>query len=257
MRDLHRVRAVALTGFFDVARNAGLDPGAMLQEAGLGPGDLENPESRLPASSVARLLETCAARAGSQTFVIGIAERRTFESLGSIAPLLERQNSVRQAIATTTEHRDLLNDVFEIHLHEATEPCFLEVRVLPQFAGAQPLMLTTAMTHVLLRGASHSLWKPTKVCFAMAEPEDGDRVSGFFGCPAEFGSRLDGFEVHSAMLDRKWDEPSETDDAAELLTGIEARIGALRLPAQHDETLDELHRIVAEIRSLVDEQVRA
>ena len=54
---LHKVRAVALTGYEDVARVAGLDPALMLERHGISRESLIDPEERIPATSAAELLD--------------------------------------------------------------------------------------------------------------------------------------------------------------------------------------------------------
>jgi hypothetical protein len=244
------VRAVALTNYVELAQVVGVDPYSLLSDAGISAEQLANPETRLSATAVAGLLEETARQSGCEHFSLLIARGRTFESLGSVAPVVERLDTLRQVIDMTVLQRRRLNDVFEFHVIEGGDTSFLEVTVLPQFAGNQAVTLTTAVTHVLLNGASHGRWKPRTIHFRRDAPRNTIIFTEFFACPVRFGSKIDGFEFDSSSLDRRWTELSGDDSASDLIAGLERHIAELRLLARGrpDGVLDELEEILAELR---------
>ena len=58
----HLSRSAALTGYADLARSVGLDPFRILDSAGVSRRALSDPDLKIPANSVSRILETSAER---------------------------------------------------------------------------------------------------------------------------------------------------------------------------------------------------
>jgi AraC-like DNA-binding protein len=201
---LHQVRAVALTGYVEVARFVGLDPFAMLKRANIRPALLDDPETRLPAAPVADLLEESARMSGCQSFGLLMAECRTFESLGPVALLLQHLGCLREVLKAAVQYRRQLNDVFDLSLSEAAGTALVEVSILPQFAGRQVVDQTMAMTHLLLGGASRWACRPRVVHFRQGPPDDLRIYNRFFPVRVEFDSSFDGLEWGSSELDRRW-----------------------------------------------------
>ena len=71
------VRVAALTGYFEVARQVGLDPVPLLRRIGLTPAMLGNPEQMIPARYAIRLLDSSAEASGCVTFGLRMAECRS------------------------------------------------------------------------------------------------------------------------------------------------------------------------------------
>ena len=200
---LHQVRAVSLTGFIEVARFVGLDPYALLVQAGLSPGMLEDPEARVAGLQVVELLEECARRSSCESFGLLMAECRTFESLGPIALLLEHVGSAREALEATGRFRRHLNDIYDVHIEDG-DPALVKIALPPQFALRQTIDLTVAMTQIMLSGASRQRWRPQVVHFIHSPPANASAYRRFFPAPIQFGSSFDGFETSAEALDESW-----------------------------------------------------
>lgn len=216
---------------------------------------LAEPETRLAATPVAKLLEDSAKLSGCEDFAIRLAERRTFRSLGGIAPILERRTSLREVVSTTVKLKRQLNDVFDLQIID--DPCrsFIQVGVLPQFGGRQATDLVAAITHILLRGASRDGWRPLGVHLNHETPKNTARFDRFFGAPVKFGQPTNGFQCERNALDRPW-AGNALVAAAELVLVLEARIGRLALSPGSDEAVGELKALLAdvaaEIRHIAD-----
>ena len=219
MKALHEVRAVALTGYVEVAQFLGLDPFAMLNRVQISPTLLDDPELRLPAARAVELLEESARLSRCQSFGLLMAECRTFESLGPLTLLLGQLASLRDVLDATVEHRRQLNDIFELSVGDHSGTTLIEVAVLPQFRGQQVLDQVIAMTYVLLSGASRHSWKPRMVHFRHSAPDDPKIFNRFFSCPVQFESVVDGIECDTASLDRRlaWANAPMAQNAARLL----------------------------------------
>lgn len=246
LKALHRVRAVALTDYAIVARAVGLDATAMLENFGLNSSMLADSEARLPAQSVAKLLEASARASRRDDFGVLMAKRRTFKSLGPIAKVLTRLGSLREIIDAASALRRQMNDVFELEIRDGEARAeSVVVKVLPQFAGSQALYLITAMTHVLLRGASHGAWKPKCVHFPTPRVSDPFKFELFFGAPVKFGEAICAFECERGTLDRQFrDDPLTA--ASELMSSIRDKL--MRLEPGDQPEVTELRTLLEHIQ---------
>jgi hypothetical protein len=248
VKALHEVRAVALTDYSTIASSVGLDPLAMLEAAGLTAAMLADPETRLPATAVAGLLEQSALAAGCEDFALRIARCRTYESLGGVAPILERLGCIREIIATTMKLRRQLNDVFSLDIVEHASPCLIVVHVLPQFGTTQARILTVAVTHILLRGATRGGWTPLAVHFRHRAPTDRSEFERFFRAPLHFSSRFDGFECTPETLDRPYGG-NPLVAAADIALMIQAQLDRASPGTVPPEIAKELEDLLKEIRT--------
>jgi hypothetical protein len=195
---------------------------------------------------VAQLLEDSAELSGCEDFAIRMAERRSFQSLGGLAAILERHTSLRGVVSTTRKLRRQLNDVFELDIVDGADQSFIQVSVLPHFAGRQATDLVTAMTHVLLRGASNGGWTPLAVYLNHQAPKEGARFERFFGAPVEFGTLTNGFHCDRQTLDRAWGG-NPLVAAAELVSILEERIANLSQASASLEEVNDLKALLAEV----------
>lgn len=249
MSELHKVRAVALTDYAIVARSVGLDPEDMLRGVGIDPAALVDPEFRFPATAAAILLENSATLSGCDAFGILMAGRRTFGSLGAITGTLERLNSLKEVVGTASGRRRQFSDIVNISIRNGVKATMVEVGVLPGFANAQVVDLTTAMAHVLLKGASGG-WKPKAVHFRHAAPRYREEFARFFEAPVHFDCAVDGFECDPDILERPWTGDPRLA-AAELVESLQRELDDLAAQGDND-TVKALIATLAEIRSFTD-----
>src|SRR6478735_9720138 len=124
---MQQMRAVILSSYVEVAKAVGLDGMRMLRQAGISLDDLEDPENRLPAAAVVRLIERSAEESGCDSFGLLMAERRTFASLGPLSLLLERLPNLRAMIRTLLEFQRELNDVVSSTLEDDGDTSLLRL----------------------------------------------------------------------------------------------------------------------------------
>ncbi|HVU29399.1 MAG TPA: AraC family transcriptional regulator ligand-binding domain-containing protein [Sphingomicrobium sp.] len=187
------VRAVTLTGYPEVSTLVGLDPYEMLRAAGISPATITDPENRISARSVCKLLEDSALASGSETFGLAMAECRSFASLGPVALLLEHLGGVREVVEALTEYRRHLNDIVILGIEEARGEHVLRVELMAKFATPQAADLAIGVAHVALTGASRLRWRPFAVHLTRSAPRDRGPHRRFFGSSVEFGSAFNGF----------------------------------------------------------------
>jgi AraC-like DNA-binding protein len=198
---MHQIRAVALSGYVEAATFAGLDGRRMLQEAGVSWQALDDPENRLPASTLVRLLEDSAARSGCDSFGLLVANTRSFASLGPVSLLLERLPNPREVVRDCIAFQRQLNDIVGISLDEADDACLIKLDLLPDFWSVQTLDLMIGIGYRVMTGASGNRWQPASVHLVRSPPTDLGLWRHFFAAPIQFENSFTGFSsTREAMM---------------------------------------------------------
>ncbi|RYF53574.1 MAG: hypothetical protein EOO27_25840 [Comamonadaceae bacterium] len=68
------IRSATLIGYPELARSIGLDPDRLMRRCGLNPSCLADPDSRIDATAVAKLLETSAAEGQVEDFGLRLSK---------------------------------------------------------------------------------------------------------------------------------------------------------------------------------------
>lgn len=197
---MQQMRAVSLSAYVEVAGSVGLDGARMLRQAGISLEALEDPENRLPAGAVVRLLERSAEESGCDSFGLMMAERRTFASLGPVSLLLERLPNMRAVVRASIVFERHLNDVISIALEEHDDTSLIKFDLWPEYWGAQMVDLLLGIAYQVVTGASGGRWKPACVHTMRRAPEDQSVWRRFFAAPIEFEANVNGFSASSASM---------------------------------------------------------
>jgi AraC-like DNA-binding protein len=199
------VRAAALTCYFEVAREVGLDTVPLLRQAGLTRAMAENPEMMLPAKSVMGLLEESARSSKCETFGLLMAERRKISDIGVISLLIVHQPTLREAIGIVAEYRNRINSTLTLQLEEHGEIAFLRENIaidVPRLVR-QVSDLALGVLYKMCRSIMVDSWRPQCVCFSYERPSSDRSVyERLFDCPLQFGYDFDGIVIERADLDR-------------------------------------------------------
>ncbi|MEA3038033.1 MAG: hypothetical protein QOE79_546 [Sphingomonadales bacterium] len=224
-----QVRGVVLTTYPAVAEAVGLDPYAMLREAGIDPVLLADPEARIPASAVSHLLTESARRSSCETLGLQMAERRGFASLGPLSLLLRYERDFRSVLGRLIEYRRLLGDVLDYDLVEEDGAARLLVLVTPEVAARQSVELAMGLTCRFLGEAMFGGWHPAGACFRYPPPADTQVHQRLFRTRLRFDAPYNGFVVPADSLDRA-NASADPGFAAHALHHVE--LLASELPAQ-------------------------
>src|SRR5215813_9263023 len=112
------IRSATLTNYVDVARSVGLDPYRMIAEFRLPPASLTDPDVRVSAAVVGRLLEESAHRSGKPDFGLRLADRRTVSNLGALALLVREQPTIRKALEVLIGYMFLHSEALRLRMEE-------------------------------------------------------------------------------------------------------------------------------------------
>ncbi len=195
------VRAAALTNFFEVARDLGLNPQPLLREARLSRALLSDPDQRVSVNAGARLLELAAQASGCETFGLRMAESRQLSDFGVMSLLISQQPTLRDALATIIRYRHLVNESLAILLEDAGKVVVIRQEVVLDTPSRQASELALGVVFRLCRALLGAHWHPLNVNFTHAAPVDLQVHRRLFGCPLEFDSEFSGITCLSADLD--------------------------------------------------------
>jgi AraC-like DNA-binding protein len=192
---VHRmIRSASLIGYEEVARAAGLEPGAMLRKFRIPSRCLWDPEVRVPVDSVRQLLEESANRSGIENLGLLMAETRKLSDMGPLGLLIREQPTLRQALEACAHYANRLNEALFLHIEEAGSLVVVREELL--FEGLGPARQSTELAiGVIFRVLRHflgDLWRPRRVCFAHLQPRDRTAHNRLFGVRVEFGRDFNG-----------------------------------------------------------------
>ena len=199
------VRAASLTNYVEVARAAGLDPARMLVDAGLRPSMLAEPDLKIPAERVGRLLEASAAASGNESFGLRMAESRQLSNLGPVGLLIRDQPTLRDSLDVLLRYHVLLNGSLSLMVEESAGVVVIREEVL--VGHAQPVRQALELAiGVLLRVMRQFLgadWHPRRVCFVHPPPRDVSVHLRLFGHCVEFNHDFNGIVCAKSELDAR------------------------------------------------------
>lgn len=197
------VRGATLANLAEVAAGVGLDPRKVLREAGVDRRVLSDPDARIPARAVADLLERAAAESGCLTIGLRMAESRRLSNLGALSLLISHQPTMRDALLTVVQYRQLVNEALVIHVEEQDDLVVIReellVSDLPQMR--QSYELAVGVLYRIFRAVLGPRWRAQTVNFIHAAPPDLAVHRRIFGPICEFNSDFNGLTCLRADLD--------------------------------------------------------
>ncbi len=195
------VRAAALTHFFEVSRERGLNPLPLLRQVGLSRSLLEDPDQRIPVESAVRLMELAAQASGDEHFGLRMAQGRQVADFGVVSLLISHQPTLRDALRATIEYRHLINDSLALQVEDAGASVILREEVLSGQPARQANELAIGVLMRLCAAVMGEDWRPASVNFTHPAPRDSSLHRRFFGCPLAFDSEFNGLVCRAADLD--------------------------------------------------------
>ena len=155
-------RSASLSSFGEVARQAGLDPNALLREFDLPERCLTEPELRIPADSVRRLLEAAADRSGVEGFGLRMAQARLLSDMGPLGLLMREQPTLRLALEACANYANRLNAALYFTIEESPNVVVLREDLILGVPGplrqsaelAMGVVFRVLQTFMVLRGWS-------------------------------------------------------------------------------------------------------
>jgi hypothetical protein len=124
------IRSACLIAFPEAARSVGLQPEALLAEAGIDRRALTDPEMRISVRAFRQMLEVAAQRSKVETLGLRIAETRQLSVLGPIGLLVREEPTVRHALQSLARYLTLHNEALSLRLEEIDEQAIAYIEAI-------------------------------------------------------------------------------------------------------------------------------
>ena len=196
-------RSAALTDYVEVARAVGLDPYRLADGVGIPRAALSDPDLKISADAVRRLLEASAERSGAEDFGLRIAERRRLSNLGALALIAREQPTIRKAVEAIGKHLWMQNELLVLRLQDAGDLVMLDVGLMipADLPARQSVELTLGALCRTLRALLLDSWRPEMVCFTHAAPKDARTHRRVLGPAVVFDQAFNGVACAARDLD--------------------------------------------------------
>jgi AraC-like DNA-binding protein len=196
-------RAASLSNYLEVAAQVGLEVVPMLRRVGIDRRTLDDPDTRIPAARVVQLLELSAAASDCPTFGLRMAESRQLADFGALSLLITHQATLRDALLTAVQYRQLLNPALLVELEDHGDLVVVREELVDVGAGGtrQAYDLAVGILYRLCRGLPGARWRAQSVNFTYPAPADLSVHRRIFGPICEFGSEFHGLTCRKADLD--------------------------------------------------------
>ncbi len=236
------IRAAAATGFVNALRVAGVDPTAVLDEAGIDASLLEDPFALLPLRAFVAAFELGANRSGIASFGLKLGLSFRPETLGALGYVVLHSPTVRAALSGVDRYFAVHQGGTALGLEESGAQTVWSYRILdPTIAPRrQDAELSIGMAVACVRAIFGQPWAPLEIWFEHAAPEDTREHRRLLGADVRFRQACNAVVVDPSLLDREMPAPDPT-----LLEVLQRHVDAL-LAERADET-----SLAAQVRTLI------
>ncbi|MBL8554555.1 MAG: AraC family transcriptional regulator [Phenylobacterium sp.] len=194
-------RSASLTGYGDLARAFGLDPRRLCAEVGLPAACLTDPDLKIPALAVGRLLERAARRSGAEDFGLRLAETRQLSNLGAVAFVLREQPTLAKAIEALVSYTWAQNQALTLRLDIAGDVAVLRQTASGPGRSRQSVELSLGVIARAIRQLVGPGSGPREARFMHGRPADVATHRRVFGDPLWFDQDFDGLVFEAADLE--------------------------------------------------------
>ncbi|HSD59712.1 MAG TPA: AraC family transcriptional regulator [Burkholderiales bacterium] len=209
----------------------GQNPGQVLQESGLDPALLRDPENTIPFHAVGALLEHCVARTGCRHFGLLVGERGGVATVGVVGLLLRNSRDVGAALRNLIKYLHFHDrgavPTLAVEGHATMLGYAIYAKGVP--ASEQICAGSMAVASNIMRSLCGADWHPTEVLFPFRKPADLKPYNRFFRAPLRFDAEQAALAFPAAWLDH----PLSGADP-EVQRAIESLLVALDAPDRVD-----------------------
>mgnify|MGYP001764063133 CR=1 FL=1 len=197
------LRSAALTHFAELATACGLDPRALVTSVGLPLRCLTDPDLKVAAHRVGRLLEIAAEQGHEPAFGLRLAESRRLSNLGPLALLVRDAPTLRRALETLMHHIHVHNEAVAVQVDEHGGLVAIRTELASDGSGSlrQATELVVGTTCRVLQVLMGAAWRPRLVCFTHSAPPNLAVHRRVLGPAVEFGHEFNGIVCNAADLD--------------------------------------------------------
>lgn len=197
------VRSASLTHFDVIAAQCGLDGRALVAAVGLPPRCLEDPDLKVPAQQVGRLLELAAERAGEPAFGLRMVESRRLSNLGPLGLLVRDEPTLRGVLEALMRFIHVHNEALAVRVEQVGNLVVVRIELDAEGAASvrQATEVVVGVAYRVLQVFMGSHWQPRLVCFSHPAPASLATHRRVLGPAVEFGHEFNGIVCNAADLD--------------------------------------------------------
>jgi AraC-like DNA-binding protein len=173
---------------FARAQDAGIALDAILEQAGVTPSQLSDPEARIPVRDQIRFVNLIAEAVDDDLLGFHLALASEMREVGLLFYVLASSDTLGKALRRAGRYTSIVNEGVGLQCTEG-EDLVVAIRyvgVRRLLDRQQILYWITAVLRICRMLAGRDL-TPRSVCLAHRRPPS-DELTRFFGCPVEFGS---------------------------------------------------------------------
>lgn len=228
----HLIRSAGLAGYAEVARFAGLDPQAMLHNAGLPRRCLDQSDALISMEASCKLLDQSAAASGMEDFGMRMAATRRISNLGPVMLVMRQELTALGALRTLFNYNRLLNDALQAHIEQDGDLVLIreELVVNSTVPTRQSIELTVGVMVQMLKEMLGASWQPRAICFTHRKPRDTSFYRAHLGRNPDFNADFNGIVCNAADLEREL-PATETALAGFARRALDAELSARRAGA--------------------------
>jgi AraC-like DNA-binding protein len=193
-------RSAGLTGFLDLASEAGLDAYAIAATVGLPREVLTSPDLLVSVESMARMIEMAAEMAGIDDFGLRMAENRKLSNMGAVGLVIREQPTLRKALQAYTRYQWLQNGAYSLKVQIFGDQALVRIDG-PAWQQRQIAEMAVATALRTLKAILGEAWRPQEVWFTHTAPARLDSYRRVFGIAPLFDQECMGLVMGSAELD--------------------------------------------------------
>ncbi|HSI54195.1 MAG: AraC family transcriptional regulator ligand-binding domain-containing protein [Ramlibacter sp.] len=188
------IRSATLIGYVELARSLGLDPYRLMHECGLDTSCLSDPDARISATAVAKLLETSAVQSRAEDFGLRLSKARRLSNLGPFSLVVREETTGRRAIETLGRYVQLHSELLSIRVEDSGPLVILRVHIAQgkRMPHRQGMELFVGYLFHILQELLGPAWKPRRILFTHPAPASLSGHVAVFGHIVDFGAEFNG-----------------------------------------------------------------
>ena len=197
------VRSAGLTHFSEIATACGLDPHALVAQAGLPRACLTDPDLKIDAEAALQMLEVAAERAHEPAFGLRMGEARRISNIGPLAIALRDEPTLQHVLNVLMTHIGIHNEALVLDAVREGSMVTVRMELVSEQGrhyrqGTELALLVTLQNIAFFMGPG---WRPVSVCLTHSAPRSLAVHRRLLGPRLEFGHEFNGIVFDGADLD--------------------------------------------------------
>lgn len=200
-----QMRTANLNGFAELVRALGADPRRILEQHGIDPRIVHDPDAYIDSKALVDVLEYCSSVLRDPLFGLHLAQHQDPDVYGSVAVLCRAASTVREAIGAFIDYIPVIHSpVPALELVEGRDTTEIRWRVPADLGlNVQASLQAVLLNLKLLRLVAGADFRPSYVNLSVdVRPADIPEIERQLGCTFRPGSTANAIAFPTAFLDQ-------------------------------------------------------